>query len=159
MNENKEIIIRIFQERDALQVSRVIKETLLTTNSRDYPMSILQPLHDYFTPDKVAILASERYCVVAQYANTIVGTGAIEEEELKTIFVLPNYQGLGIGKEIVKALEVFARKKEVPILKVPASISGIGFYEKLGYQKGETFVSIHAGQQTWMTKELQSTQQ
>jgi len=79
---------------------------------------------------------------------------AIEDDELKTIFVFPEYQGLGIGKRLIDCLEKYAVSNQVEKLKVPASISGIGFYEKIGYKKGETFKSKHAGQQTWMTKKI-----
>lgn len=152
MIDKVNISIRTFEERDAEQVSNVIRDTMMKSNIEDYPLSILQPLHDYFTPSKVNSLASERYCLVAEADGKIVGTGAIEGDELKTIFILPPYQGLGIGKKLIGCLEKHAISNQVDKLKVPASISGIGFYEKVGYKKGETFKSKHAGFQTWMTK-------
>ena len=146
--------IRPFREEDATQVSAVIRKTLLETNTADYPSSIIEPLRDYFSPTKVLILASERFCVVAICEDKIVGTGAIENGELKTIFVLPYYQGRGVGRKILGALERHANELSLSHIKVPSSISGIGFYEKLGYQKGVTFMSKHAGQQTWMVKDI-----
>jgi len=154
MENDDNISIRIFEEKDANQVSHIIRETMMKSNVNDYPMSILKPLHDYFTPSKVIILAKERYCLIAKVNDEIVGTGAIEGDELKTIFVLPSYQGLGIGKRIIACLEEFAISFKIKKINVPASISGIGFYEKVGYIKGKTFISKHAGQQTWMTKEM-----
>jgi len=66
MKNEDNISIRIFEERDANQVSNVIRDTMMKTNINDYPLTILKPLHDYFTPSKVKILASERYCLVAE---------------------------------------------------------------------------------------------
>jgi len=154
MKKENNISIRIFEESDADHVSHVIRVSMMKTNINDYPLSILKPLHDYFTPSKVKILANERYCLIAEVNGDIVGTGAIEHNELKTIFVLPKYQGLGIGKQLIYGLEKYAISKQIKNIKVPASISGIGFYEKVGYKKGETFESKHAGQQTWMTKRI-----
>lgn len=154
MEEQEELIIRKFRSEDALQVSRVIQKTMLVSNIADYSLDILQPLHDYFTPSKVTILASERYCLVAVYGEEIVGTGAFENGELKTIFVLPEYQSKGIGKQLIEQLEKKAKEEHVKIMKVPASISGIPFYEKLGYLKIKTFISKSAGQQTLMSKDL-----
>ena len=154
MEGQKELTIRRFKSEDALAVSKVIRATLLTSNIADYSLDILQPLHDYFTPSKVEILATERYCLVAVYDKLIVATGAFEDGELKTIFVLPKFQGLGIGKQLIKQLEKRAKAENVETMKVPASISGVPFYEKLGYQKIKTFISKNAGQQTLMSKDL-----
>lgn len=154
MKNNINILVRRFEKNDAIQVSSVIRETMMKTNLDDYPLSILKPLHDYFTPSKVEILANERYCLVVEEDGEIIGTGAIEEDELKTIFIIPKYQKNGIGKRLIENLEKYAISKQISKIKVPASITGIRFYEKVGYKKGDAFISKHAGQQTWMTKEL-----
>jgi GNAT superfamily N-acetyltransferase len=52
---------------------------------------------------------------------------------LFTIFVLPEYQGKGIGREIIQTLEkdeYFLRAKRI---EIPASITGTPFYRKMGY--------------------------
>ncbi len=49
------------------------------------------------------------------------------------IFVLPKYQGKGIGRKIIENLEqdeYFFRAKRI---EVPASITAVNFYRKLGY--------------------------
>ncbi|MEL6672043.1 MAG: GNAT family N-acetyltransferase [Bacteroidota bacterium] len=147
-------LIRTYQPGDEFGLSELIRTTLLQSNGKDYPLSILQPLIDYFSPEKVKILAGERYCLVALAAGRIVGTGALEDQELKTIFVLPEFQGKGIGKAIVQQLEAYARTKDIAFIHLPASITGKAFYLSLGYEEGETFMSEHAGQQTWMKKYL-----
>ena len=70
----------------------------------------------------------------------IVGCGAIggywgstTESILLTIFVLPEYQGKGIGKLIIHTLEhdeFFLRAKRI---EIPASITAVEFYRKMGY--------------------------
>ena len=70
----------------------------------------------------------------------IVGCGAIAgywgsttESILLTIFVLPAYQGNGIGGKIIHALEqdeFFLRAKRI---EIPASITAVEFYRKMGY--------------------------
>jgi len=127
---------------------------MLDSNSEDYPMTILQALHDYFTPEKVQILADERYCLVAVFKEEIVGTGAIEDGELKSIFTLPDYQGMGIGTAIMHLIEVHAKQIDLKRIKVAGSLTALSFYEKIGYQKGESFLSKHAGTLTWMHKDL-----
>ena len=60
--------------------------------------------------------------------------GSETESSLFTIFVLPQCQGKGVGRKIIETLErdeYFLRAKRV---EVPASITGVGFYRKLGYE-------------------------
>lgn len=52
---------------------------------------------------------------------------------LFTIFVLPEYQGKGVGRAIIETLEndeYFLRAKRI---EIPASVTGVPFYLKLGY--------------------------
>ena len=60
--------------------------------------------------------------------------GSETESSLFNIFVLPEYQGKGVGRKIIETLEqdgFFLRAERV---EVPASITGVGFYRKLGYE-------------------------
>ena len=55
------------------------------------------------------------------------------ENELNRLFVLPEYQGRGIGRQIIRTLErdeYFLRARRV---EIPASITGLPFYRKMGY--------------------------
>ena len=57
-----------------------------------------------------------------------------DESSLFTIFVLPEYQRMEIGRKIIQALEqdeYFLRAKRV---EIPASITGTAFYRKRGYK-------------------------
>ena len=59
--------------------------------------------------------------------------GSTTESILLTIFVLPEYQGKKIGKLIIQTLEqdeFFLRAKRI---EIPASITAVGFYKKMGY--------------------------
>ena len=50
-----------------------------------------------------------------------------------TIFVLPEYQGQGVGRRIIQTLEqdeFFLRAKRI---EIPASVTAVEFYKKLGY--------------------------
>ena len=54
-----DVTIRVFEPRDAVAVSALIAETMRVTNSRDYSMEILEPLIEYFSPEKLRLLARE----------------------------------------------------------------------------------------------------
>ena len=86
-------------------MSHVVRTALLVSNAKDYPAERIKALHDYFTPEKIQQLADERYCLVVEMAGQVVGTGATEDDELKTVFVLPELQGRGVGRRLMGALE------------------------------------------------------
>ena len=135
------MIIRRFREDDADKVSAMILYTLKTSNSKDYNAVEISALGKQFHPDGVCERASWTHFYVAEEGESIIGCGAIgpywgsdTESSLFTVFVLPEFQSRGIGRKIIETLEqdeYFLRAERV---EVPASITGVGFYRKLGYE-------------------------
>ena len=135
------MIIRKFRESDAEKVSALIIHTLQASNSKDYSAETISALEKKMQPSGVLERASWTHFYVAEEVGDIIGCGAIgpywgseTESSLFNIFVLPEYQGKGVGRKIIETLErdeYFLRAKRV---EVPASITGVGFYRKLGYE-------------------------
>lgn len=134
------MIIRKFKPKDAQEVSDLIAVTLRTTNIKDYSIEHIESDIKSLQPDNILERAGWMHFYVACDEDKIIGCGAIgpywgkeDESSLFTIFVLPEYQGKGVGRKIVQTLEndeFFLRAKRI---EVPASITGCGFYRKLGY--------------------------
>lgn len=132
--------VRRFEKRDAEEVSALIATTLRTSNSKDYSSEYIENDVVALRPEKILERASWTHFYVVCDKEKIVGCGAIgpywdkkDESSLFTIFVLPNYQGKGIGRTIITTLEndeYFLRAKRV---EIPASITGTPFYIKMGY--------------------------
>ena len=132
--------IRRFQESDAAAVSELIRTTLQITNSRDYPPEIINALIERETPDHILQRASWTHFYVAEVDSEIIGSGAIgpywdrqDESSLFTIFVRPDCQGKGVGKAIVETLERDPFALRAKRIEIPASITGLPFYLKMGY--------------------------
>jgi ribosomal protein S18 acetylase RimI-like enzyme len=132
--------VRRFQNSDADKVSKLIIKTLRTTNIKDYSVEHIENDVKMFTPDRVIERAGWTHFYVVCDKECIVGCGAIgpywgkeDESSLFTIFVLPEYQGKGIGRKIIETLEqdeYFLRAKRI---EIPASITAVNFYIKMGY--------------------------
>lgn len=132
--------IRRFKDEDAQAVSEVIRTTIRISNTKDYPAELMDELIASETPEAVLGRASWTHFYVALDERKIIGCGAIgpylgkeDESSLFTIFVLPEYQGKGVGRSIIDTLEkdeFFLRAKRI---EIPASITGVPFYLKLGY--------------------------
>jgi GNAT superfamily N-acetyltransferase len=146
------IVIRAFEPRDAEAVSALIQRTMRESNSRDYPLDRLQPLIDYFSPEKVRRLGQERVCLVAEVDRQLIGTAALEGSELATFFVLPEYQGQGIGRRLLAAIEELARTQGLTHITVDASITGAAFYARMGYLRTGVEREGTAGMQIGMEK-------
>ena len=133
--------VRRFQTSDAEVVAALIAGTLRETNARDYTAGYIESTIKRLSPAHLIQRATWTHFYVICDESTIIGCGAIgpywdkeDESSLFTIFVLPAYQGKGVGKMILDTLEqdvYFLRAKRV---EIPSSITACGFYRKMGYQ-------------------------
>jgi len=136
--ENLEI--RRFENNDASTVSKLICRNFLEVNIKDYSKDEMESLSEIYDSDKVLTVAGYVHMYVVCINNKIVGCGSIssfwgkmDESIFLSIFVLPELQGNGIGRKIIETLEndeFFLRAKRI---EIPASITAIGFYKKMGY--------------------------
>lgn len=127
--------IRKFETKDAEAVSELIERAMRVVNSRDYSMEVLEPLIEYFSPEKIISLNKERICLVAESNEQIIGTAAIESAELFTFFVHPDFQGKDVGKSLIGEIEKIAVANKIATIKLSSSLTGVSFYEKMGYRK------------------------
>ena len=134
------LTVRRIEESDAKDVSDLIRKTISISNKKDYPEDLMDQLIEIETPEHVLQRASWTHFYVVSDGDAIIGCGAIgpywgkgDESSLFTIFVLPDYQGKGVGRLIMETLEndeFFLRAKRI---EIPASITGVPFYLKMGY--------------------------
>ena len=132
--------IRRLTEQDAQAVSELIITTIRISNVRDYPAELMEELVRTETPEHVLQRASWTHFYVAEEEGKIIGCGAIgpywgkeDESSLFTIFVDPDCQGKGVGRAIVGTLEQDEFALRARRIEIPASITGLPFYQKMGY--------------------------
>ena len=133
--------IRRFENADAEAVSAVVCETVRISNAKDYPQEYVDVLVKEHSPERIAERAAQGHMYVACDGETIIGTGTIApfwgsetESILLTVFVLPAYQGKGVGRAIIAALEQDEYAKRATRIEIPASLTGADFYRHLGYE-------------------------
>ncbi len=134
------MIIRRFEPNDADELSLMITTTLKISNAKDYTPEQIAVLAEELTPEKLSKRAEQGHFYVACSDEKIVGCGCIApfwasttESILLTIFVLPEYQKKGIGSQIIKTLEKDEYALRANRIEIPASITGVDFYRKQGY--------------------------
>lgn len=135
-----DIIIRKYNEKDAAEVLNIIHRNSLEINSKDYGRESMQKFVDTCDINWLSKRASFCHMYVAEEQGHIVGVGGIAsyfgsltESILLTIFVMPEYHGLGIGKKIVQTLENDEYGLRANRIEIPASITAKEFYQKIGY--------------------------
>lgn len=134
------MIIRRLREQDAQAVSDLIITTIRISNVGDYPADLMEELVKTQTPEHILQRASWTHFYVAEDEDAIIGCGAIgpywgkeDESSLFSIFVHPDYQGKGIGRAIVETLEKDEYALRARRIEIPASITGLPFYQRMGY--------------------------
>ena len=125
--------IRPAQAGDAADISRVIIRALRETNAKDYTPDIIARVELSFSPAAVERLIDQRDVFVAEMDNRVVGTASLDGQALRTMFVLPDVQGRGIGRLLVQRIERVARERQLAILTVPATVTAEAFYARLGF--------------------------
>ncbi len=151
-----DIIIRDAQPDDVRAIREVYYKTWVATYPNEAFGILLSDIEDRyknsFTDDSIrrgayAIthIQSDERVLVALADGVVVGTSklkrGLERNEMHTIYILPDYQGQGIGKALfAESLAWFDKDKDTQIDTAVYNYPAIKFYEGLGFvATGETF--------------------
>ena len=137
----RNIKIRRFQSGDEIAVSNVIRTTLSISNARDYTPAFIQENIESHSPQAITERAADSHFYVVEDGKKIIGCGGITgywgsttESYLVSVFVLPAYQGKGIGRNIIETLEADAYFLRAWRTEVGSSLTAVEFYRKMGYE-------------------------
>src|SRR5690606_38806891 len=90
--------------------------------------------------DQLIFIAEEQSLVLGCLLLQPLGQGVFK---LRQMAVHPEWQGKGIGKQLMQTAEVFAGEAGAQKIILHARATALNFYEKLGYQKkGKPFVEV-----------------
>ena len=128
-----EVQIRRALDSEVGAISGLVVQTLRLSNARDYPPEVIDRVAANFDAAGVRELMATREVFVALDGERVVATASLAGDVLRSVFVLPEMQGRGLGKALMKHLEGVARAAGVQQLRVPASLTAVPFYSALGY--------------------------
>ncbi|MBZ9851862.1 GNAT family N-acetyltransferase [Mesorhizobium sp. CA14] len=129
-----ELNIRRAADGDAEAVSRVIVAALRQTNAKDYTPGIIARVEQSFSPSAMLQFFKKRHVLVAAAADRIVGTASLDGTTVRSVFVDPQLQRVGVGRRLMAAIEEAARANGVTLLTVPSSVTAEPFYSRLGFR-------------------------
>ncbi|MBS0237126.1 MAG: GNAT family N-acetyltransferase [Proteobacteria bacterium] len=131
MGSNVEIRRANFEDAEA--ISQVIVSTLRASNAKGYAPKTILRAESNFTPAAIRELFDKRSVFVAVAANKLVGTGSLDKCIVRCVYVISDYQGSGIGKQLMTVVEFEARSQNIDQLTIPSSVTAETFFAKLGY--------------------------
>lgn len=128
-------LIRNAMNADAPAISRIIIGTLRVSNAQDYSSEIINQVVQSFSPQAILRLLTQRQVIVATLESHIVATASLDQDVVRSVFVEPAYQGMGIGRQLMTKIQSIAITEGLNLLRVPSSITAEGFYASLGFKK------------------------
>lgn len=144
-----EIIVRRVKPKDALGILTVLRETWVETYPSDslgiLRVDIAESFINLSNPEEVEKLEarlaniSPNECrVMADDGGRIVGIGTLVKHsghnELRTLYVLPSYQGCGIGLMLWEEMKRFSDQSLDTIVRVATYTKAVDFYTKIGFR-------------------------
>lgn len=140
VNCERHITVRPFKRGDENGMSEVIAHTLLVSNKNDYFPEYLNAAAAEHSPSFFTEREKDTHFYVVCDRKKIIGCGGITgywgsmtESYLLSVFVLPDYQGRGLGRKIIEALEADEFFQRAWRTEVGSSLTATGFYQKMGY--------------------------
>ena len=94
--------------------------------------------------------------VVAEVERQIAGFGGLDSdgvEQLKWLYVMPEYQGAGVGTAILKRLEEIGWSRGLAAIRLHAAPGAFLFYRRHGYREVERDDVAHDHDGITMVKE------
>ncbi|MGC3939933.1 GNAT family N-acetyltransferase [Roseobacter sp. EG26] len=121
-------------DTDAVMLSRLIKRTIRTSNSKDYDQQSIDLLCAIFEPERIVERIRNELIFLCFLGADLVGTVGLKRDYLRSLFVDPNYQKQGFGKMLVENMEGIARKNAISEIMLHSSLTAQNFYAALGYE-------------------------
>lgn len=128
---------------DAEQICAVHRHSIETLGPTAYSQEVVTGWAMGLSPEghRDAMLGRE-HMLVADMDGKILGFGSIiiEDNEIRAVYVDPDFIHQGIGSQLLHTLELRAQQAGLRSLKLASSLLAVEFYELHGYHRGEAFM-------------------
>ena len=129
------ITLRPYEPADAPALLALFRDTIRRVNSRDYsPEQISAWASDDIDPVAWANRFANRYAIVAEIDGRLAGFTELEPDgHIDRFYVSADHQRLGVGKALLDALVLEARRTGIPRLNAEVSITARPFFASQGF--------------------------
>jgi ribosomal protein S18 acetylase RimI-like enzyme len=129
--------IETAQESDVNEVVKLLHKTVDFAYTPVYPKEGVAYFKQHHNHDLIAEKINNSHYLIGKAGDKIIATGCLKEDYIGGVYVLPEYQGKKIGREIMRLLMVKAKREGVDLVYLNASVPSKNFYNKLGFHVRE----------------------
>ncbi len=124
-------IILAVQEHETL-VTAIVHQTIAQVYPNYYPAGAVEYFLKYHSPERIRDAVGREEVYLIGCDGEYAGTGSMQGNEICRLFILPRFQGKGLGTKLMDAFEetLFTMYSEV---QVSASLPAYGMYQNRGY--------------------------
>jgi len=119
--------------KDVEVIHSIVHSTIKEVYPKYYPEGVVDFFLTHHSLENIKKAVNIEFILLIECDGEIVGTGAIYENQIKRMFVLPEFQGKGYGSMLLDRLEQQAANKGYANVVLDSSLPAYSLYEKRGY--------------------------
>ncbi|MBN2349115.1 MAG: GNAT family N-acetyltransferase, partial [Bacteroidales bacterium] len=131
---NVDFNIRNYRNSDLEEIVRLIHYTAGYCYPKVYPVEVAEFFKEYHNRNYIAESAALGYTLVAETGNRIIGTGNLNREHMGGVYVHPEFQKIGIGRQIVELLILKAKEDNLKRILLDSTFIAKRLYDTLGFR-------------------------
>ena len=134
--------IRKAEITDLKQIREIVKATISVIYPHYYPRGAVEFFLNHHCEDNILDdIKNNRVFLCMDKGEAVVGTVTVKKNELCRLFVLPQYQGKGYGREMMDYAEKIISERYSEIF-LDASLPAKRLYRNRGYEEIQ-YQTIH----------------
>lgn len=126
--------IRKGKKKDAEEIAILIQNSILATHTEIYPQDEINHKLGIYSEERVKEYMDKGEYFVAVEGNKIIGCVLAKDENMRSLYVLPEYMRKGVGNKLAQKAEDCIREKEYDYVNIWASLVAVEFYKGRGYK-------------------------
>jgi len=131
---SNELIIRRTESGDLKNILELVQKTIRRSYADFYPKEALDYFLIYHSLESLHSDFETSYMLTAVQNDSIIGTGTLSGGTIKRVFIHPDVQRTGCGKQIMEVIEHKAKKMHLEYLELHASLPSKAFYDNRAYK-------------------------
>ena len=131
--------IRNAVPEDIDTIFTIVQTTINSVYPKYYPEDVVNYFAGLHSIDILKNALKTEYILLVEDFDQVIGTGALLENEIKRVFVMPAFQGMGYGSLILDELEKKALENGYNEVVLYSSLPAYSLYQKRGYEPLEFY--------------------
>ena len=109
---DEKVTIRNYEKKDLEQLKSIIHTTIKQSYANAYPQEAIDYFLDHHSEENMEKDIPRGFTFMLELEGKVIASGSIVEDEIKRVFVLPEYQGKGVGEKTLLAGLACLKKKK-----------------------------------------------